>query len=356
MRKTATALGTGVLGVILLALPSCSTADPQADGSVAASGTAVGGKINIACGAQEDWCQAMAKAFEAKARVKTTFVRLSSGEALARLGAAGNSAEFDVWHGGPSDGYIAADRTGLLTNYTPKEAESISPRYKDAKGAWTGIYIGVLGFCSNQKVLSSKGISVPDSWADLTDGRLRKLVSVAHPGTSGTAYTALWTQVKLKGSQKGGLAYFHSLHPNVLQYSKSGSAPAQQAGRGEIATGVVFTHDCVKNQEEGLTDLVVTVPSEGTGYEVGGVAIVKGTRNLPAAQAYVDFAVSAEAQNIGPTVKAYQLPTNPKAIVSEKSIKIADVKLVDYDADAAGAAKQKLVAQFEAEVAGAPKG
>jgi iron(III) transport system substrate-binding protein len=295
------------------------------------------------------------KAFQTRSGVRTSFVRLSSGEALARLGAAGGNTEFDVWHGGPSDGYVAAGRSGLLEPYTSKEATAIDARYKDPAGLWTGVYVGVLGFCSNQKVLTAKGLAVPDSWADLTDPRLRKLVSVAHPATSGTAYTAMWTQVQLAGGEDGALQYFRRLHPNVLQYSKSGSAPAQQAGRGEIATGVVFTHDCVKNQEEGLTDLVVSVPSEGTGYEVGGVAVVKGTRNTPAAQAYVDFAISAEGQNIGPTVKSYQVPTNPKANVSEKALKLADLHLVTYDAGAAGAAKQKLVARFESEVAGAPK-
>ncbi|MDQ1290155.1 MAG: iron(III) transport system substrate-binding protein [Actinomycetota bacterium] len=355
MRKT-TALGTGVLGVILLALPSCSTADPQVRTSVAASGSAVSGKINIACGAQEDWCQAMTKAFETRTGVRTTFVRLSSGEALARLGAVGKNTEFDVWHGGPSDGYIAADKSGLLERYTPKDSAAIDARYKDPNGAWTGVYVGVLGFCSNRKVLAAKNITPPDSWEDLVDPKLRGLVAVAHPATSGTAYTALWTQVKLRSGEDNALAYFRKLHPNVLQYSKSGSAPAQQAGRGEIATGVVFTHDCVKNQEEGLTDLVVTVPNEGTGYEIGGVAMVKGTRNTPAAQAYLDFAVSAEAQNLAAGVKAYQLPTNPKATVSSKSIKISDVKLVDYDAAAAGDAKRKLVGRFETDVAGAPKG
>lgn len=352
MRKIP-ARGAGIVAALALTLAACSTADPKPS-PPAPSGSTLGGKLTVACGAQEDWCQAVTKAFQAKTGVTTSFVRLSSGEALARLGAAGGRTEFDVWHGGPSDGYVAADKSGLLDAYVSPESSAIDARYKDASGLWTGVYIGVLGFCSNKKVLAEKGIAVPTSWASLTDARLRKLIGIAHPATSGTSYTALWTQVQLSGGEDGALGYFKKLHPNVLQYSKSGSAPAQQAGRGEIATGVVFAHDCTKNQEEGLTDLVASVPSEGTGYEVGGVAMIKGSANPVAAKAYIDFAISAEGQNIGPSVKSYQLPTNPKATASDKAIKLSEIKLVDYDAVAAGARKKALVARFESEVGNAP--
>jgi iron(III) transport system substrate-binding protein len=327
---------------------ACSTADPSSP-----AGEEGNQKLTVACGAQEDWCQAVTRAFQQKTGIETSFVRLSSGEAVARLGAA--KGEFDVWHGGPSDGYVAAGASSLIEAYVSPEAAKIPAKYKDASGLWTGVYVGVLGFCSNTKVLRREKLEAPTSWQGLTDPRLRKLVSIAHPGTSGTAYTALWTQVKLAGDPDGALRYFKTLSPNVLQYSKSGSAPAQQAGRGEVAIGVVFTHDCVKAQEEGLTDLTVTLPSEGTGYEVGGVAIVKGTGNLAAAKRYVDFAISAEAQNIGPTVKSYQAPTNPDTTRSPKAVDLTAVTLVDYDGSVAGEAKKDLVARFEADVATAPK-
>jgi iron(III) transport system substrate-binding protein len=144
------------------------------------------------------------------------------------------------------------------------------------------------------------------------------------------------------------------LHVNVLQYSKSGTAPGQQAGRGEIATGIMFTHDCVKYAEEGLDSLVVSVPEEGTGFEIGGVGALANAKHPSAAQQYIDFATSAATQEIGATVGSYQVPTNPNAEVSEKSIDLSTVTLVDYDSVAAGKAKSALVARFDSEVATAP--
>jgi iron(III) transport system substrate-binding protein len=315
-----------------------------------------GGVVHVACGATEELCAATTKQFAKTTGVKADFVRLSSGEALARIVAGKGNAEFDVWYGGPADGYAAAGEQNLLEPYVSANASAIPAKYKDASGQWTGVYIGALGFCNNGKLLKEKGLAVPDSWADLLDPKLKKDIGIAHPSTSGTAYTALWTQVQMAGGdQDKALKYMSELHPNVLQYTKSGSAPAQMTARGEVAVGVLFSHDCIATKEAGFPDLEVSFPSEGTGYETGGVALVKGAKNPVSAKKFVDWALTTEAQEIGSTVKAYQFPTNPAAKVSDKVVDLDSIKLVDYDVTKAGAAKSALTKRFDDEVAQAPK-
>lgn len=318
-------------------------------------GTGAEGSITVACGAMEDLCQAWTEAFTAETGIDATFVRLSSGETVARLAAAADSPEFDVWHGGPVDGFGAAVEQGLLEAYASPNAEAIPAEYRDPENYWTGVYVGVLGFCSNQRVLDEIGVDVPTSWDDLTDPALQGQVSTAHPSTSGTAFTTLWTQVERLGSEDAAFEYMAQLHQNVLQYSKSGTAPGQIAGRGEVAVGLVFSHDCVKYTEEGMTDLVVSFPDEGTGYEVGGVAMVAGGQNTEAAQAYIDWALTAEAQNLGPTVGSYQVLTNPDATPDDRMVNLDEVTLVDYDFAAAAAAKPALTARFDEEIAAQPR-
>ena len=315
-----------------------------------------GGKLTVLCGAQEDWCQAMTKAFQAETGIETNYVRLSSGEAVARLGASKDNPEFDVWHGGPADGYMAAKNGGLLEPYVSPNAAQIPAQAKDKDGAWTGVYVGTLGFCSNKSVLDKLGVAVPASWEDLLNPKLKGQVSMAHPATSGTAFTAFWTQVTLNNYDVDkAFAYFKKLHNNILQYTKSGSAPGTMAGRGEVAVAIIFSADCVKFNEEGMKDLVVSFPKEGTGYEVGGVAVIKGAKNPAAAQKYVDWALTAKAQEIPPTVKSYELPTNPSAKVSDKSVKLAEIKLVDYDFIKSAAQKKAITEKFDADIAPAPK-
>jgi iron(III) transport system substrate-binding protein len=348
----ATGLAAAVLAVaVLVVAGACARTDAGGPGAPGDSGT-----VTVACGATEEWCAAMTAAFTEASGVEAEFVRLSSGETVARLQAGRSNPEFDVWHGGPADGYAAAAEQGLLEPYAAPNAASIPAPYKDPAGNWTGVYVGVLGFCNNTAVLAEHEVAEPRSWQDLLAPGLARNVGIAHPSTSGTAYTALWTQVALhQGDQSAALEYMKRLHPNVLQYSKSGSAPAQQVARGEVGVGIVFSHDCVATREQGFTGLSVTFPAEGTGYEVGGVALVRGAHDPTGARRYIDWALTPAAQEIGPSVKSYQVPTHPDATVSARSVDLATVKLVDYDVVAAGAAKRELTKRFDTDIAQAPK-
>lgn len=359
MARTLAALAA----ISALALTSCAIDDDvepttPSDGGTSqdAGNTAeLESSLVVACGNQEDVCQAWVQAFEDETGVSTSYVRLASGEAVARLEAGKSNPEFDVWHGGPVDGYNVAASAGLLQEYDSPMASEIDPSYMDPNGFWGGVYVGVLGFCSNQSVLDSLGIEAPQTWDDLLQPELKGQIMMAHPATSGTAFTALWTQVVQQGGEDQALEWMSKLHNNVLQYTKSGSAPAQSAGRGEVAVSVVFSHDCVKYEEQGMTDLVTTIPTDGTGWEIGGVALIKGAKNPNAAKAYFDWALSAEAQEIGPQFQSYQLFTNPNGTPDERMVNLADITLVDYDFQAAADAKEALTARFDEEIAAAPK-
>src|SRR5439155_24329053 len=77
------------------------------------------GTLTILGTPQEEYIQGMARAFEAETGVKTTYVRLSSGEALAKLKADQANPQFSVWWGGPADGYIAASNDRPIEPYKP---------------------------------------------------------------------------------------------------------------------------------------------------------------------------------------------------------------------------------------------
>lgn len=347
--KTPLRLAGAVLGVTALLLTGCAI-DDEGEGTPIEDQ-----ELTVACGNQEDVCQAWTQAFQEETGIPTSYVRMASGETVARLEAGRANPEFDVWHGGPVDGYNVAGAEGLLAQYESPAASEIDPEYMDPEGYWGGIYVGVLGFCSNQSVLDTLGIDAPQTWDDLLNPDLRGQIMMAHPATSGTAFTALWTQVVLRGGEDEAMDWMAQMHSNVLQYTTSGSAPAQSAGRGEVAVGLVFSHDCVKLAEQGMTELVTTIPTDGTGWEIGGVAVIEGTTNLEAAQMYYDWALSAEAQEIGPQYQSYQLLTNENATPHELMVDIDEVNLVDYDFAEAAAAKEALTARFDEEISTAPR-
>ena len=332
--------------------------------------------LTVLCTPQEDWCVAMTQAFEAETGIRTSYVRLSSGESLARIRAAQDNPEFSVWWGGPADAFIAGSEEGLLEQYESPIAADIPEQYKDADSYWTGVYVGALGFCSNVDVLEEIGIEAPTSWEDLLAPELEGFVAMAHPATSGTAFTAFWTIVtleadELEAAEEGtgydeegfpteaavdaAFEYYAQLNNNILQYTRSGSAPGTLAGQGEIAVAIIFSHDCTKLQEEGFDGILVTTfPEEGTGYEIGGMAIIANGPEPEAARVWYDWALTAAAQEIGPSVNSLQLPTNTEAAISELAVNLEDINVVDYNFEAAGLNRVAITERFDAEIATAP--
>jgi iron(III) transport system substrate-binding protein len=332
--------------------------------------------LTVLCTPQEDWCVAMTQAFQEETGIATNYVRLSSGESLARIRASQENPEFSIWWGGPADAFIAGKEEGLLDMYESETAMEIPENYKDAEGYWAGVYVGALGFCSNLEILEELGVEPPVSWEDLLAPELQGFVAMAHPATSGTAFTAFWTVVtlnamELEEAEEGtgydedgapteaavdaAFEYFAALNQNILQYTRSGSAPGTMAGQGEIAVAVIFSHDCVKLQEEGFDGILVnTFPEEGTGYEIGGMGLITNGPEPEAARVWYDWALTADAQEIGQTVNSLQLPTNPDAAVSELSVNLADVNVVEYNFAAAGLNRNAIVERFDAEIATAP--
>jgi len=316
-----------------------------------AQGRKLTGTLNVLCGAQEAWCVAMTSAFQKKTGITTKFIRLSAGEGLTRLVASKNNPEFDVWHGGPNDTYISARTQGVLDTYKSPTRNMLKSQHKDADGYWTGVYMGALAFCSNTNELKRLGLRAPTSWNDLTSAKLKGNIMMAHPGTSGTAYTTLYSQVLRLGSEDAAIDFMKDMNKNVLSYTRSGAGPTGPLGRGEVAVGLVFSHDCTAAILRG-NPLVVSFPKEGTGFEIGAVALVKGAKNSDAGKAYVDFTLSAEAQNLGPSsAESFQVLTNPNAKYDRRMVQLKKINLLDYDAEKAGLAAVRLKARFDKEVA-----
>ena len=309
-------------------------------------------ELNLLCVPQEEWCQGMKEEFEKEFGITVNYVRMSTGEALARLEAEKDNPQFDIMWGGPIDTYIAGKNEGMFEQYESPNTKNLldQDKYLDPDNYWAGIYLGSLGFATNKDFLEANpGLEAPTSWDDLLKPEFKGQLLVAHPSTSGTSYTAMSTILQLMGEEKGW-EYLNKYADQVLQFTKSGSAPAKFVGAGEGAVGVVFSHDIVKQIEAGLP-LVLSFPEEGTGYEIGGMAIVKGAKNMDAAQKWYDWALTPEAQALGPKYKAYQAPTVGGVDLAYPEL--LEVNLIDYDFQWAGDHKKEFVDRFINEIAGA---
>ncbi|MBS1251056.1 MAG: hypothetical protein MAG451_00085 [Anaerolineales bacterium] len=310
-------------------------------------------ELNVLCTPQVEWCEGMKAEFEkANPDITVNFVRMSSGESLTRLRNERDNPQFDIWWGGPIDSFVAAKQEGLLEAYdAPNMANIKNPDLMlDPDHYWVGIYVGSLGFATNEDWLEENpGVEAPTSWDDLIQPEFEGQIMVAHPSSSGTSYTHLCTVLQLMGEEEGW-EYDRQLAQNVLQFTKSGAAPAKFVGQGEAAVGIVFSHDIVAEQEAG-SPLVLTFPQEGTGYEIGGMGLIKGAEHLDAAKKWFDWALEPETQGLGPKYDAFQAPTVEGAEASRPEL--LEVNLIDYDFLWCGEHKKEFVDKFTNEIAGA---
>lgn len=310
------------------------------------------GELNLLCVVDLEWCEGMVFEFnKLYPGIIINWIRMSSGESLTRLRNEASNPQFDVWWGGPVDSYIAAAKEGLLEPYDSPNAVNLrDPNLMKAEdNSWFGIYVGSLGFATNTNYLAEHPeVQAPTSWAELTEPQWEGQILVAHPSSSGTSYTHLCTNIQLKGEEAWD--YERALTKNVLQFTKSGSAPARFVGAGEAAVAIVFSHDIVAQIEKGLP-LKLTFPKEGTGYEIGGTALVKGAQHPDLAKLWIDWALTPAAQELGPKYSAYQAPTVIGAEPSKPEL--LEVTLIDYDFEFCGSNKKDIVDRFTNEIANA---
>jgi iron(III) transport system substrate-binding protein len=239
------------------------------------------------------------KAFEAdNPTVEIAWVRDSTGVMTARLLAEKDNPRADVIWGLSASSVVLFQNQGMLTPYTPKGSDALKPVFRDTKSpmGWTGMdaYLSVV--CFNNLEGDKAKVAKPVSWLDLAKPEYKDKVVMPNPASSGTGYLtiAAWLQVM---GEEAGWKFMDALHQNIAVYTHSGSAPCVQAARGERLMGIAFDMRGAQEKTKGAP-IDIIIPKEGAGWEMEATAIVKGTKNLEAAQKLVDWTVTKKANEM----------------------------------------------------------
>lgn len=323
-------------------------------------GAVAQGQLNLYCSVQVEWCQAVANAFQKSTGITVNMTQKGSGETLAQLRAEAQRPRGDVWFGGTGDPHLVASEEGLLAEYASKLKDKLHPwalkQYEASGGQSIGIYSGAVGFGYNTELLAKKKLKAPECWADIENPAYKGEIQVANPNSSGTAYVIIATLVQLHGEDKA-FAFLKRLHPNVNAYTRSGTAPIKAVARGETSVSLSFVHDAATERNAGFP-VGFNLPCEGTGYEIGSMSIIKGSRNFLNAAKFYDWALSAEAQALGYTVgKQLQMPSNKEAPLPPGAPDLTKIKLINYDFVKYGRApeRRRLLQRWDQEVGSLPR-
>lgn len=239
------------------------------------------------------------KAYEkALPNLDVRILRFSTGDISARFMAEKDNMQADVIWGVAATNMIIFKNTGLLAPYAPKGLERIQPLFRDKANppAWVGIDIYMSAFCFNTDVARKHNLPAPTGWADLTKPVYKGHVVMPNPASSGTGYLSVASILQRMGETEGW-KYLDALHPNIAEYTKSGSKPCKDAAAGERAIGVSFEYVAWEMKRKGAP-VEMVIPREGAGYEMEANALTRKGAGNPAARQFLDWAISEEAMRL----------------------------------------------------------
>ena len=262
--------------------------------------------LNVYTAWPESLSQPIFKAYTARTGVAVNFIRLSTGELVARATAEKNNPRADVIWGAPGDGFAGA---------------------------------------------KEKGLKPPTSWNDLLDPAYKGQIQTADARTSGTALTRILSIYYAFGRDEDkAVEYQKRLHQNVQVYTKSGGGCTIPTAMGQAMVCIAHMPDAMEAKKKGY-DMITTFPREGVAAVIEAVALVRGAKNREAATRFIDWTFTKDMQDLLDKNEVYMLPTLPGGSINPAvAALMKEAKLLPVDLDWVGKNRKRLVDRWVNEV------
>jgi putative spermidine/putrescine transport system substrate-binding protein len=371
-RRRATTIASAAISIVaFVALSGCSVAT-EAPTPTASSGELTGELVfSVYPGSfQDNYVKAVAEPFMAEnPGVTITYVNdASSAAVLAHLTAEKSNPTIDVAVmdlGVARTGYVQ----GMLANLDPTlvpnlgeivpEAQiaNLFPTVKGVENAGAAFTLDSVALMYNADKVSK----APTAWNDLwtrADANGTIAIFGAPHLESGVGLTVIATKMAggdYKKSIDPGIALLSTLSPRVQTWAPvPDSYTAVANGSASYGVGFNARAQLLSQQTKGVIEAVL--PKEGTTLQINTLNLVKGAPHPALAQAFINYALSAKAQESFSNLMPYA-PTNSNAKLSAgvlATIPAADPNLksriidLDYTIVAENVAKWNT--QFQQQV------
>ena len=274
----------------------------------------------------------------------------AAGELQTRIRTEKASPKADIFIGGSSEFHDPLGKEGLLEAYIAPNAKDIAAQFKEASGLWTGWYTGIFGFISNTSRLNADiGGKKPATWDDLLDPAWKGKLILPDPIKTGGGYIFIATQIFRFGKDETkAMDFMKKLHANIGgNYIGTSPLAISNVSQGLQVGAPNWSHDILteKTKNPGVE---LTVPAD-TGFEVGAVSIVKGTKSLAAAQALVNWSITKEAGDLNVKL-SNRGSTRTDVAPAAGAPSLTSVKLVNYDRQWATDNKDRLLKLWQTTV------
>lgn len=274
--------------------------------------------------------------------VKVEVVAAGTGELCNRIAAESANPIADVLWGGGADSLAAFKE--YFAPYVCANDDVIDAAYKDPDGLWIGESPLPMVIFYNKELIEKDGLTIPETWEELTKPEWKGKIAYCLPSKSGSAYTQLCTMLLGHGGKEDGWDFIKKLYDNLDGKIVDSSGKCHKmVADGEFYVGLTIEKSAIKYAGDDKVGFVY--PKDGTSAVPDGVSLVKGAPNEENAKLFIDFVTSKkcqteQSQNWG------RRPVRSDMEVGEGMAKLSDLVLVDYDFDWAANSKEEIIEKF----------
>ena len=192
----------------------------------------------------------------------------------------------------------ALSREGIFQPYEPAGYQNLPDAYKADDASWVGLTQRMRVIMYNKDLVSQD--ELPASMFDLTDPKWKGQIAAAG-STNASMQAQIASMIQLVGQEQTEV-WLNGLMENEVTFFGGHSDVRKAVGAGEFKLGLVNHYYYYLQLAEG-SHVGIIYPDQAPG-EMGIIsnattaAIIKGSSNLSAARAFIDFLVSAEGQKI----------------------------------------------------------
>jgi iron(III) transport system substrate-binding protein len=178
----------------------------------------------------------------------------------------------------------------LLMPYDPPESGKVPSKFK-----YDGARYHEVRLIFNTVAFNTLRVKTrPTSWKDLTDPKFKGKVGVASPFYSGAAFSTLGTHMTMPGL---GWDFYKSLKANGVVVEQANGTVAKKLATGEFHV-VSVVDFMVRGDKDAGSPVEHIWPQEGAILVATPFAILKGTKNVEGAKAFLRYLYSPEGQKL----------------------------------------------------------
>jgi phosphoglycerate transport regulatory protein PgtC len=266
-------------------------------------------KVVIVTSFSKDLTGPIAAAFEKKhPGTKAEIQNRNTAAAVAFIRETRSSPPDLMWASAP-DAFEVLKKNKLLKKYKPKAtgiAEKVgSYPVNDPEGYYLGFAASGYGIMFNTRYMRANSLPPPKEWDDLKQPVYFGHVGISAPSRSGTTHLTIETILQGEGWEKGW-ATLLEIGGNMTQVSDRSFGVPDAVNSGQYGVGIVIDFFGLSARASGFP--VDFVYPTVTTLVPANVGIIAGAKNEKAAEAFIEFLLSEEGQQILLDPKIQRLP------------------------------------------------